>query len=117
MHFIIMQRKIQSKGENMKKYFPLVVTLIISIGLTLSTSTTVKLFSTSAEAIAQAELDDSLLPQNITRSTTTSKNIYKVYEKGQLIGVLSDPEKIDIMLDNVYEQVYYEDLDRKSTRL
>jgi len=93
----------------MKKYFPLVVTLIISIGLTLSTSTTVKLFSTSAEAIAQAELDDSLLPQNITGSTTTSKNIYKVYEKGQLIGVLSDPEKIDIMLDNVYEQVYYED--------
>lgn len=93
----------------MKKYFPIVITLVISIGLTLSNTGTVKLFSTSAEAIAQAELTDALLSQTITGSTTTTKDVYKVYEKGQLLGVLSNPEKIDEMLERVYQQSYIVD--------
>lgn len=93
----------------MKKYLPLILTLAISIGLTLSNTTTVKLFSTSAEAIAQAELEDSLLTQSIIGATTTSKDVYKVYEKGQFIGVLSNPSEINTMLDRVYQQVYLDD--------
>lgn len=94
------------KGASMKKLLPLLVTLFVSVGLTIVNTSTVRLFSTSAEAIAIAELENALLSQEIISTTTTQRDVYKVYEKGQLIGVISHPNKVQALLDKVYEEVY-----------
>lgn len=93
----------------MKKILPLAIALIVSIGLTMLNTSTVRLFSTSAEAIARTELDNALLSQEILNTTTTPKDLYKVYQKGQLLGIISNPAVIDGMLDRVYEEVYATD--------
>jgi murein DD-endopeptidase MepM/ murein hydrolase activator NlpD len=92
----------------MKKLLPVVIALIVSIGLTMLNSSTVRLFSTSTEAIAQTELENALLSQEILNTTTTPKDVYKVYQSGQFIGVLSDPAIIDGLLKRVYKDVYEE---------
>lgn len=93
----------------MKKLLPIVAALIVSIGLTMMSTSTVKLFSTSTEAIARTELENALLSQEILGSTTTPKEVYKVYQSGQLIGVISNPSVIETMLDRVYQDVYAKD--------
>jgi murein DD-endopeptidase MepM/ murein hydrolase activator NlpD len=90
----------------MKKYVPLLLALVISVGLTLMTSSTVRLFSSSADTLARAEIESALLSQEIIGTTTMTRDVYKLYERGQLIGVLNSPESIDRMLKRVYEDVY-----------
>lgn len=90
----------------MKKLLPVAIALIVSIGLTMLNTSTVRLFSTSTEAIAKTELENALLSQEILNTTTTPKDVYKVYQRGQFLGVISHPSVIDGMLDRVYQEVY-----------
>ncbi len=90
----------------MKKHIPLLAALIISLGLTWLNASPVRLFSTSAEALAKTEIESALLSQEIVGTTTTSRDVFKIYERGQLIGVLNDPNSISNMLDQVYNDIY-----------
>lgn len=101
----------------MKKIFPVLIALVISIGLTMLNSSTVRLFSTSSEAIAKTELENALLSQEILNTTTTPKDVYKVYQSGQFIGVISDPKVIDDLLVRVYDQVYAQDFPQSTIGL
>ncbi len=93
----------------MKKYVPLLLALVISIGLTMMNSSTVRLFSSGSDTLAQAEIESALLSQEIIGTTTMTRDVYKIYERGQLIGVLNNPDSINQMLDRVYDTVYSAD--------
>ncbi|NLA78250.1 MAG: peptidoglycan DD-metalloendopeptidase family protein [Erysipelothrix sp.] len=93
----------------MKRHLPLVATVVISVVLTLLNSTSIKLSSTSSQALAQAELNKALISQEITGSLTTTREIYKVYHKNEFIGVLTNPKVIDALLEEAYLEMYVDD--------
>lgn len=93
----------------MKKYLPLVVTVIISVALTMFNSNAIKLSSTGTQSIAQAELDKALIAQEITGALTSTREIYKVYHKSKFIGVLTNPKAIQDLLDSAYLEMYVHD--------
>jgi len=90
----------------MKKILPIALAIIISLIITMFGSWGIDVSSGRFDMQAKAEIQSALVSQTILGSTSKPNEIYKVYEKGQLIGVLSDYEAINTLLDEVYQESY-----------
>lgn len=60
------------------------------------------------EVAAQLE-QDAIIPQKVIETFTEEQNIYTVYYKDRQLGIISDIEKLDEFLNQVYEEKYKEE--------
>lgn len=52
---------------------------------------------------------ESIIPQNDEPLASTQKELYEVYVNDQLLGVVQSKEKLDTLLNNVYQERYAEE--------
>lgn len=60
------------------------------------------------EVAAQLE-QDAIIPQKVIETFTEEQSIYTVYYKDRQLGIISDNEKLDAFLNQVYEERYKEE--------
>lgn len=90
----------------MKKILPIIAALTISLGLTLLNLPGVRLVISGTDVLTKQEIANALIKQEITGTTTAGRNITKVYDGGLLVGILTNPEVIDQLLNDVYQNTY-----------
>ena len=78
--------------------FLLAVVIAIFIPSTF-TSTSYKKYDTEAK-------ENTIIDQNITSVSNTSKTIYKLYNDNELVGIISSESKLNNFLNEVYEEEY-----------
>lgn len=88
----------------MKKYIPILISLLFAIGLGFYFNN--KNFSYTLDA--QINGNSQVLSQKIIKVNDTSKQISKLYDSGKLVGVISDNEFIDGKLEEIYKERYQE---------
>lgn len=67
-------------------------------------------FGGNKEALGTSDiLNISILNQEIISVSDVPKKIYKIYDCGELLGVITDKQKIEQFLDEVYKEKYEED--------
>ncbi len=92
----------------MKKFLPIIIAVLASLVITLITSAA-NLSQDPTQIKAQAELDGAVFKQEIVRVNSQPQMVTKIYESGRLLGVLSDPQIIDRVLDQTYLEQYAAD--------
>ena len=91
----------------MRKILPILFSLIIAIGI-VSMNETIE-YNTYANLNLEVVQEDSVIPQAILSINQTYTKVQKVYQKEQLIGVLSDDADTDAFLERVYLERYQTD--------
>ena len=91
----------------MRKILPILLSLIIAIGI-VSMNETIE-YNTYANLNLEVVQEDSVIPQAILSINQTYTKVQKVYQKEQLIGVLSDDADTDAFLERVYLERYQTD--------
>jgi len=91
----------------MRKILPILFSLIIAIGI-VSLNETIE-YNTYANLNLDVVQEDSIIPQTILSINTTYTKVQKVYQKEQLIGVLSDDADTESFLESVYLSRYQAD--------
>lgn len=91
----------------MKKFIPILIAALTSLAIVYIFSVVgIEIKSQGVEANAQIE--SSILPQAIISVNDDPKEVTKIYDNGQLLGVLHNPNAINDMLDEVYKETYAE---------
>lgn len=89
----------------MKKLYPLLGAFLVAGILTiLSPMLSPKPIEASVSATFDSE--NAIIPQKVLQTTKEEQVYYVVYDQDQLIGVLSDPKKLDALLERVYHEQY-----------
>lgn len=91
----------------MRKILPILFSLIIAIGI-VSLNESIE-YNTYANLDLNVVQEDSIIPQTILSLNDTYQKVQKVYQKEQLIGVLSDDANTEEFLHNVYLEKYQTD--------
>ncbi len=92
----------------MKKIITLLGCLLLA-GLCTLFSSNMK-FGGNKEKLKTSDiLNISILNQEMTAVNDVSKVVYKIYDCGELLGVITDINKINQFLEEVYEEKYKED--------
>ena len=95
----------------MKKWIPIAAALVLSAALTWIG---VMISGRQLNAAAEGTPETSILAQRAELTSQPHKTV-KLYASGQLIGVVQDSDKIDQLLQEVYQQEY--EADFPDTRL
>lgn len=66
---------------------------------------------------AQINKETSLLRQNIIDVSPLAQEVTKIYDGANLIGIISDKNKIDVLLNNVYQSRYRQDFPNSGVSL
>ena len=97
-----------SKGVSMKKFIPIVLAVMVSLIITLITSGANQ--NQNPDQISnQAELDGAVFKQEVVNVYSQPQMITKIYEGSRLLGVLTDPQIVDSVLVQTYQEQYAED--------
>ncbi len=92
----------------MKKYLPIVVSLIMSVVLSFLFSS-YRLDNATKTIDAQVNENSQILPQKIISVNENPKSVTKVFESGKLLGVISDKSYFDLKLNEVYQKRFKQD--------
>lgn len=92
----------------MKKFLPIFIAVLASLIITLITSEA-NLSQNPSQIKAQTELDGAVFKQEIVHVYSQPQMVTKIYESGRLLGVLTDPEIIERVLDQTYLEHYSAD--------
>lgn len=91
----------------MKKILPLIAAALASIAIVFLLPQFIG--SSMPKVIeAKAQIEESVIPQEIIGISSVPKEITKIYDSGKLIGVLNDDEVITDFLNGVYIENYEE---------
>ncbi len=91
----------------MRKILPILFSLIIAIGI-VSFNEAIE-YNTYANLDLNVVQEDSIIPQAILSINQSYTKVQKVYQKEQLIGVLSDDADTETFLKQVYVERYSTD--------
>lgn len=91
----------------MRKFLPILFSFIIAIGI-VSLNETFE-YNTYANLNLNVVQEDSIIPQTVLTLNENYQKVQKVYQKEQLIGVLSDDADTEAFLNNVYLEKYLTD--------
>jgi len=97
----------------MRKILPILLSLIIAISI-VSLNETIE-YNTYANLDLNVVQEDSIIPQAVLSLNTNYQYVQKVYQKEQLIGVLSDDADTEAFLNRVYLEKYQ--IDFPNTKL
>ena len=91
----------------MRKILPILFSFIIAIGI-VSLNETIE-YNTYANLDLEVVQEDSIIPQAILSINETYTKVQKVYQKEQLIGILSNDADTESFLNSVYLDRYQTD--------
>lgn len=91
----------------MRKFLPILFSFIIAIGI-VSLNETFE-YNTYANLNLNVVQEDSIIPQTVLSLSENYQKVQKVYQKEQLIGVLSDDADTETFLNKVYLEKYLTD--------
>jgi murein DD-endopeptidase MepM/ murein hydrolase activator NlpD len=91
----------------MRKLLPILLSLIIAIGI-VSLNETIE-YNTYANLDLNVVQEDSIIPQAVLSLNPNYQHVQKVYQKEQLIGVLSDDADTEAFLNRIYLEKYQTD--------
>ncbi|MEG0076988.1 M23 family metallopeptidase [Anaerorhabdus sp.] len=91
----------------MKKVLPLVIAALASLAIVFLLP---QIFDMGTVKVveANAQIEKSLLPQEVTGVRLEPKEVTKIYDSGVLLGVLSDEKTISNLLGQIYSEQYEE---------
>ncbi|SJZ37609.1 M23 family metallopeptidase [Anaerorhabdus furcosa] len=89
----------------MKKVLPLVIAALASLAIVFLLP---QFFDVNSVKVveAKAQIEKSILPQEVIGVRTEPKEITKIYDSGVLVGVLNDDAAVSNLLTQVYTQEY-----------
>ena len=90
----------------MKRFLLYAVCFVIASAIVLA-----KPFVLSTPVWSEGDLamENGMFHQEAVRSLDNATTIYRLYDEGKLVGILSDPSRLDRYLKQVYETQYAED--------
>jgi len=91
----------------MRKILPILFSFIIAIGI-VSMNETIE-YNTYANLDLNVVQEDSIIPQSVLTLNSSYQKVQKVYQKEQLIGVLSDDADTEAFLSKIYLEKYQTD--------
>ncbi|MDY5251885.1 MAG: peptidoglycan DD-metalloendopeptidase family protein [Erysipelotrichaceae bacterium] len=92
----------------MKKFLPIFFMAILAIAITVATNSA-KIFS-EAESGAPivSKVNEAIIEQDIIAVSSQEHMVYKLYDAGRLVGILSDLDPISDVLKSVYDVEFAE---------
>lgn len=95
----------------MKRFLLYAVCFVIAAAIVLAKPFVLQ---TPVWSEGDASMETGMFQQEVVRSFDSATTIYRLYDDGELIGILSDPSALNHYLDRVYEEEYADDFPGES---
>lgn len=99
----------------MKRILTLVICLLAAIGIVVYLPQLMAEVNPVDFRVEKQE--SSIVPQEVIRVETTPHEVHKIYDKGELVGIINDYHSIEKYLKDVYKQDYQEEFPGASLSL